>query len=230
MNRRRKSTATKYKSISKDPTISRFVSLAQSYCDLIESGTTRQKWLLRECAELLPHLFAVAIELPPGRENKKIRQELDLITRDDWPVFGLSKAQRRKAATSRYRHTVIPTKRFFKVSRRLAKILGTHNLYREIFDPYTNKDPNETSLSNDLAEIWHDIKPALLLFQLRDETAKRHAVHKWAISVRIHWGPSHFPGALKAVLYALCDVDRDWQYPEFNNQRRIRRNGINLTE
>lgn len=209
------------RSISNDATVRQFVPAVERYCLLLETGTRRRKAFLRQVAELLPELFHLAIQLPTGRASERIRRELSWISTDAiWP---LDEKKRRIARESIYRHTVIPAKRFFAISKRLAVILGDWDRYREVFDPYKDKDLTETSVSNGLAEIWHDLKPKLLLFKMGDETSMRHAVHQWALHVRLHWGPNHFTGAMNAILFALAEIDDDWQFPEFARRKQPRR-------
>ena len=208
-------------SIADHPAVIRFVGLADQYCRLLETGTASHKRLLRQSAELLPELLAAAIHLPAGRKSARIEQELRLIARDVDDGYPLTDSERTRAELSRYRHTFVSTKRFFVISRRLARILGDHNLYREIFNPYNDRDFIETTISNDLAEIWRDVKPMLLLFEMGEEPAMRHAVHQWAFDVRLHWGDVHCCDAMKTIFFALKErVDNDWEYPELANRRR----------
>jgi hypothetical protein len=214
-------------STTDDSAVIRFVRLADQYCRLMESGTTSCKRLLRQTAELLPDLFAAAIHLPAGHKSSRLARELDLVWQDVQDRRPLTDKERTRARLSRYHHTCIPTGRFFAISRRLARIFGEHNLYREVFDPYKDRDSCETTLSNALAEIWHDVKPMLLLFQMGDEPAMRHAVYRWALDVRLHWGDVHCCDALKAIFFALKRVHDDWEFPEFADRRRSKPRGGN---
>ncbi|HUN79941.1 MAG TPA: DUF5063 domain-containing protein [Phycisphaerae bacterium] len=212
-------TRRRVHSIAQNEVVRRFVPVAEEYCELLESGTTRRKKLLRQIAELLPTLFDLAIHLPAGRQSERIRLELEGIGKDEWRWNPFKNNERRVARENQYGRTYISTKRFFVISKRLARIFGDLDSYREIFNPYEDKDSSQTTLSNDLAEIWHDVKPDLLLFKMGTEIAMQHAVYRSALAVRIHWGSGHFAGAMKAILYALADVDDDWQYPVFARRR-----------
>ncbi len=206
--------------IHTDPVIVHFVGLAQKYCDLIELGKHRPT-LLRELAWLLPEIMAAVQRLPIVPPVERIRQELLLVRYDLDGVFPMTSKDRRRARSCPFRNSVISTKRFFFVSRRLGRLLGKFDRYREVFDPYRDKDSIETTLSNDLADIWHDLVESLRLFQSGNAVAMRHAVHAWSASARLDWGRTHLPNALKAVLFALEGDDR-WSFPE-SRKRMSRR-------
>ena len=69
--------------------------------------------------------------------------------------------------------------------------------YQQIFDPLdlSDKTPVTSSLSDDLADIYRDIKPALLAYE-KGETEK--AEDDLRRNFEIHWG-QHAISALKAI-------------------------------
>lgn len=199
--------------IDQDPIVQRFVEVASKFCELVESGTRRRKVLIRQFVETLPELLHLALSLPTGRKSERIGKERTAIGRErnDQIRGRLKRPISASIRKSLYLESVIPVREFFKKARRLSDILGEFDRYYEVFDPFGEKEPIQTSLSYDLAEIWHDLKGPLNLFQLHEATAKQHAVYDWSLHVRIHWAESHAADALKALLYALREVDHEWQ-------------------
>ncbi len=200
--------------IEQDPIVQRFVGVASKFCELVESGTRRRKVLIRQFVETLPELLHLALSLPTGRKSERIAKERLAIGRErnDSSREHLKRPVSAAIRKSRYWDSVIPVKEYFKKARRLSEIFGEFDRYHEIFDPFRDREPIQTSLSYDLADIWHDLRGPLNLFQLKEATAKQHAVYDWSLSVRIHWAESHAADALKALLSALREVDHDWQY------------------
>ncbi|OWY70749.1 hypothetical protein B7486_14180 [cyanobacterium TDX16] len=210
-------------SIARSESVVRFANLATVYCDLLESRPLSRKKLLREAGYILPELLAAALKLPVGRESKRISRELRQrsyeIGDTSWDVPKGPKAR----SSHRYDHTFISIKQYFSLDKRLRRILGKYDLYHEIFDPYRDVYPIRMTLACDLAEIWHNVKPELLLFRTGEETAMRHAVHRWGLNVRIHWGMNHCADAMKAVYFALTDSDDYWNIPHLERERTRRR-------
>jgi hypothetical protein len=203
--------------------VERYFKLAKSYCDLVERKDITARRLLRGCVDLLPELFCAAIDLPAGMEDKKTQREMELASRLINGIWPLTDADRKLAESSRLKGTVVTTKQFFALSRRLGRKLGRLNVYREIFHPFTDRDFIETTLCNDLAEIWHDVKQSLMLYQHGSRRQKLHAQYRAAGDVRIHWGKSHFTSGMKTILYALNELNDDWQFEFIVSKRRTRK-------
>jgi len=69
--------------------------------------------------------------------------------------------------------------------------------YNEIFDPHNfeDKEPVTGDLHDDLADIYCDIKPGVLLYQKGFTDA---AVFEWKSSFNFHWG-KHILSAMRAI-------------------------------
>lgn len=210
-------------SIARSESVVRFANLATVYCDLLESRPLSRKKLLREAGYILPELLAAALKLPVGRESKRISDELQKCRHELEKPWWAKPNKRKARNTHQYGHTVVTVKQFFVLDKRLRRILGKYDLYREIFNPYCDVYAIKTSVSNDLVEIWHDVKPQLLLFRTGEEAAMRHAVHRWGLDVRIHWGMNHCADEMKTIYFALTDSDDYWDVPHLEHKRTRRR-------
>ena len=75
-----------------------------------------------------------------------------------------------------------------------------YECYLQIFDPY-NIDHNEPvygSLSDDIMDIYYDLKRGLLLFESGNQDDIDDAIWDWKFHFQIHWG-THLIDALKAL-------------------------------
>jgi|GEM_PF-5897735 len=207
------------KSIADHPDVQRMYALSVEYCELLEKGTRSQRYLLRHLGDLLPQLFATAMALPYASCSRRIQRELSHCSRY---VSGWDQppSNQRIAKNSPYLDTVVSIKPIFKVTSRIRNILDEYDKYRHTFDPYHDQDLMSSTLSNDLADIWHDIRQARLLFEFDEDAAKKHAVWDWSFHVRVHWGSSHYCDAMKAIFFAMSDIgDDDWQYRAMTAKR-----------
>lgn len=69
------------------------------------------------------------------------------------------------------------------------------DLYWDVFDPLEEEAPVLNSLSDDLADIYRDIKEGLILHR-RELIVE--AVWEWRFGFQFHWG-AHLTGAQRAV-------------------------------
>lgn len=71
--------------------------------------------------------------------------------------------------------------------------------YWEVFDPYHLEEPVGSSLTDDISEIYLDVKHGLKLY---DEKQYSQAIWEWTNSFEIHWG-SHAVDSIRALHSAL---------------------------
>jgi len=67
--------------------------------------------------------------------------------------------------------------------------------YWEVFDPYVEEPPVKGSLSDDLLDVYRDVRRGLLLW---DHNAPQAAIWEWRFSFGVHWG-NHAIDALRAL-------------------------------
>lgn len=151
-----------------------FIAEVRRYCRLIEEDGSENSWeFAHDCLTSVLRLYAAAIELPA--KDPDTVEALNGIDDDAW-----QKVRER-------------------VGRKLAR-----DYYWEVFEPLEQEQPESLcgSLSDDLADIWHDVKRGLLGLDSGKLSAVDDAVWHWRFSLESHWG-HHAVGAI-AGLNALC--------------------------
>lgn len=75
------------------------------------------------------------------------------------------------------------------------------DLYWDVFEPLKEEPPVLNSLSDDLADIYRDIKVGMILYKRGNIV---EAVWEWRFNFHIHWG-AHLTGAQRAIHSYLAD-------------------------
>lgn len=74
-----------------------------------------------------------------------------------------------------------------------------YDLYWEVFNPYQLEKPVAASLSDDILEIYKDVKKGIHLYEKKEHL---EAVWEWNFSFEVHWG-SHAVDAIRALHSAI---------------------------
>lgn len=206
--------------IQSNSIVQRFVPLAREYCKLIESGTRDRIKLLRGCGEMLPELLSLALRLPEVETSRLVINNVSLAGAIS-NGHSLSPERRKRAEASPYLHAMVAPGTDLKLLRRIRRLLGTSDFYRSVFNPYNDTHSIGHTLSDDLVDVWHDLKSALLIFDVGDEESRRYAVWSWRFLMMMHWGSTHASSALKPILYALtaCEDEVPWEMGERKKRR-----------
>lgn len=69
------------------------------------------------------------------------------------------------------------------------------SVYWELFDPYQLEEPTAGNLTDDILDIYSDIKRGLVLYEQGEQA---EAVWEWRYHFEIHWG-NHAVSALRAL-------------------------------
>jgi hypothetical protein len=85
----------------------------------------------------------------------------------------------------------------------LAQMLGTRDVYSEVFDPRTKNAAIQTTLSDDLSDIFIDLKGALTEF---DSGRVDNAVWSWRFTLAGHCG-DHIVDAMRAIHRHIYEDD-----------------------
>ncbi|MGZ4161055.1 MAG: DUF5063 domain-containing protein [Neobacillus sp.] len=72
-----------------------------------------------------------------------------------------------------------------------------HDDYWEVFNPYHLNEPIGASLSDDILDIYKDVKKGILLYEKKEHL---EAIWEWKFGFEIHWG-SHAADAIRALHY-----------------------------
>ena len=159
--------------IVNDP-IREFTGQALSYCTLIEDNGTPNSWMFaQECLHSMLRLYQLAQRLPVVVPGRE--DLLEDVEYERW---------------NRVRENV---------ARRLSR-----DYYWAVFEPMELEQPEAVggSLTDDLADVWRDLKPGLALSDGGGTRMVSEAVWQWRFSFETHWG-QHAVSAI-AALHALC--------------------------
>jgi hypothetical protein len=81
---------------------------------------------------------------------------------------------------------------------------GAFENYWEVFDPYDLQEPVAGSLSDDLLDVYRDLRRGLTLWDAKQDAA---AVWDWKFHYDVHWG-GHSVNALRALHRACSRAER----------------------
>lgn len=98
---------------------------------------------------------------------------------------------------------VEPTARALEIPRQAIPIdFGPRDLYWQVFDPYEDgAEPSVGSLTDDVLDIYSDVKTGLLIYERGSEDDRVDAVWHWKFDFQAHWG-DHLVDALRALHWA----------------------------
>lgn len=149
--------------------LSRFVEVAEEFCLLIENHAEYElREFLNRIREILPRLYLRALDLPDIAIGS---DELDReITHEEWA----------------------------QLFSQLQQLLGASDYYWLVYDPVEFSPPVAGSLSDDLADIWRDLKNGLMHWPDATASIQREIVWEWKFHFHGHWS-SHVVDALRAI-------------------------------
>jgi hypothetical protein len=160
-----------------DQLISSFEDLARRYCKLLENqGPIEAPVFARKCLILLLRLYEGAMLLPEAETSEDDAPRIDYET---------SKAM------------------FDSIAARMPG----RDSYWTVFEPLDLEPPSPVvgSVADDIADIWRDLNPGLLLIDSGRPNSRNGAVWAWRFGFNSHWG-RHAVEAI-TVLHALCIDD-----------------------
>jgi hypothetical protein len=160
------------------------------------SATSSREAFLADLHRILPRLYSAALSLPDTgilfpKPPDKGDSDRELPSHD---------GDRRT------------TDQYFALARSLGALLGQHDAYREVFNPYDPPTEPEVvgTLSDDIADIYRDLLSGLAHWQ-RGETGE--ALWEWRFNFTIHWG-EHLTGALRALHALAANYELRWPEAE----------------
>jgi hypothetical protein len=160
----------------KSETVNAFAAEAVKFCEIIETRAklTRTRFLQTLYLEI-PSLISSASTLPNDLEFKIIK-----------------------------RNRVEEHNEWQSLFNDLKKKFGNQDYYQEIFDPYEKIDlkPVFGSLSDDIADIYREIKPGTINWEKKSKAQKERIAGNWHFFFEIHWG-EHATSALRALYFLL---------------------------
>ncbi|MFC2152353.1 DUF5063 domain-containing protein [Bacteroidota bacterium] len=152
--------------------ITEFVTVVNEYCSFVEN-TSRfsKKDFLNKARKLLPLIYGKSSLLPKLETIFEDGNE-KFVTEEEW--------------------------NFIQVS--VKKKLGFHDEYREVFDPLTHEQVEQStaSISDNLADIYQDLKNFVTLYNVGTEEIMNDALWECKLNFEEFWGQK-LVNALKAI-------------------------------
>lgn len=162
-----------------DERVAAFAEIAQCYCALIESDEdVSSRDFIKQCADALAQLYRGALSLIDVPLQLSDGHDVEGMSHEEWKT----------------------------VFDRIGVRIGDHEYYMEVIDPYDMEASTGCgSLSDDLADMYRDLKPALCLYG-RSEADSNESVFSWRLSFLSHWG-RHCTSALRAIHCVLVQTE-----------------------
>ena len=139
-----------------------FVTVGVEFCSFLENmeDSSRTEWMTTTL-RILPLLYVKATLLPTVK-----------IFNDDFP------------------ETFVSEQDYIRVSNQISKLLGEDNVYLEVFkeDMKYSDRPISSFISEDIADIYQDIRNFVSVYQYGLEETMKNALHICAENFRIYWG------------------------------------------
>lgn len=152
--------------------ITEFVTVSGEYCTFVEN-TLRfsKKDFLEKCAKLLPLIY-LKTSLLPRFDSIFDDDNEKFVSEEEWEII----------------HEVVQKK------------LGLHDEYREVFDPLTHEqlEQSTASISDNLADIYQDLKNFITLYNIGTEEMMNDALWECQLNFEEFWGQKLL-NALKAI-------------------------------
>jgi len=138
-----------------------FVTIANEYCNLVEQiFNTEKKDFIERAIKILPLLYVKGMFLP----------ELELISEDLVEKF-------------------VTEEEWQTINNDVANILENDNMYIEVFDPLEeSEEAKEVYLSENLADIYQDIKDFISLYHQGTLESMNDAIVECKNYFKQYWG------------------------------------------
>ncbi|MBI4743528.1 MAG: DUF5063 domain-containing protein [Actinobacteria bacterium] len=153
-----------------------FATVTKKYISLIDKVEDMTTYdFLSKCAILLPQIYYFGQLLPDVELLDK--NKMDEASYVEWYAL---------------------------LSKKIAKSLGEHNVYMEVFDPVQDKEAIQASLADDLSEIYLELKQSLTNYETGDSLKINSAIWNWKFGILGHCG-NHIVSALRPIHRLVFD-------------------------
>lgn len=171
--------------------ITDFVTVVSEYCLFVENTARFNKRdFLDKARKLLPLLYLKG-SLLPKIESVFDDENEKFVTEEDWGIIHGS----------------------------VQKKLGYHDEYRDIYDPLTHEQVEQStaSISDNLADIYQDLKNFITLYNIGTEEIMNDALWDCKLNFEEFWGQKLL-SALKAIhTVYFSDDDLEDEETEMNS-------------
>ena len=172
-----------------------FVKLVRQYLSLVDGmDEIRAHELLFRAAIVLPKIYSLGITLPDvGPFLDDIEEDED--SNLDQPEKDVESSIDKPSEDAD--STLDKPERYAKISKMdaLREKIGKYDKYWEVFNPITEDESLTASLSDDLSDIYWDLKEPL---QSYDSGKELDATWAWRFNLKTHCG-DHLVDSLRAI-------------------------------
>ena len=173
------------------PVILDFVTVSVEFCSFLESGkvSNRNEWMLT-VLRMLPLLYVKATMLP----------SVEIID-DDFP------------------ETFVSEQDYIRVSNQISSMMGEDNVYLDVFieDMKYSDRPISSFISEDIADIYQDIRNFVSVYQYGLEETMTSALHICTENFRSYWGQK-LVNVLRALHSLVYKIEDDSNFDEYNGE------------
>ncbi|MFA6360670.1 MAG: DUF5063 domain-containing protein [Dysgonamonadaceae bacterium] len=168
-----------------------FVTVSVEFCSFLESGkvSNRNEWMLT-VLRMLPLLYVKATMLP----------SVEIID-DDFP------------------ETFVSEQDYIRVSNQISSMMGEDNVYLDVFieDMKYSDRPISSFISEDIADIYQDIRNFVSVYQYGLEETMTSALHICTENFRSYWGQK-LVNVLRALHSLVYKIEDDSNFDEYNGE------------
>ena len=172
-----------------------FVTISVEFCSFLESmeNANRNDWM-STILRMLPLLYVKATLLPSIE-----------IVNDDFPEIFVSEQD------------------YMRVSNQISSLMGEDNVYLEVFieDMKYSDRPVSSFISEDIADIYQDVRNFVSVYQYGLEETMSSALHICTENFRTFWGQKlvNVLRAVHSLVYKINDdIDFDVNDGEEDNE------------
>ncbi|PLX22949.1 MAG: DUF5063 domain-containing protein [Marinilabiliales bacterium] len=162
-----------------------FVTIAGEFCTFVENTLRFTKSDFLDKSRKLLSLIYLKMSLLPKFEAIFEDENERFVTEEDWDFI----------------HESVKRK------------LGFHDEYREVFDPVTHEQVEQStaSVSDNIADIYQDLKNFISLYNIGNEEMMNDAIWECQLNFEEFWGQKLLNGlkAIHSVLFSGDDLSED---------------------
>lgn len=180
-----------------------FVTVANEYCKFVEAaGSMKARDMLSKIQKILPLLYLKASLLPEFESSEELVLE-KYVTEVDYSYL----------------------------QQRLQNLLGEHDDYQEVFerDMAYSDAPLTASISENLADIYQDLKDFVMLYRTGDEQVMEEALWECTENFKSFWGQKLVNNlrAVHALVYSSIDFNQEVRIPTEDEDEAARPDWLN---
>lgn len=177
--------------------VTEFVTVVGEYCSFVENTLRFSKRDFLDKSRKILSMIYLKMSLLPRFETIFDDDNEKFVTEEDWDF----------------------------IHKSVKKKLGFHDEYREVFDPLTHEqlEQSTASIADNIADIYQDLKNFVLLYNVGTEEIMNDALWECQLNFEEFWGQKLL-NALKAihnVLFSGDDLSDEGEEQDDNSNNDI---------